>query len=98
VSDVPESRSAERFYVSGTVQGVGYRFFARRTAERLKLAGFAKNLADGRVEVYAVGTPEALQKLREELHRGPEGSRVSGVEATPAEIEARFAKIFSIER
>jgi acylphosphatase len=84
--------------VSGTVQGVGYRFFARRAAERLKLAGFAKNLADGRVEVYAVGTAEALRELREELHRGPEGSRVTGVEEAPAEIDARFAKFFSIER
>jgi acylphosphatase len=98
LSDAREPRSAERFYVSGTVQGVGYRFFARRTAEGLRIAGFAKNLPDGRVEVYAVGTTEALQKLREELHRGPEGSRVTGVEGAPTEIEARFANFFSIER
>jgi acylphosphatase len=44
--------SAKRFYVSGYVQGVGYRFFARRAAGKLGVRGFVKNLRDGRVEVY----------------------------------------------
>jgi acylphosphatase len=98
VSEGRESRNAARYFVSGTVQGVGFRFFARRTAERLRLAGFAKNLADGRVEVYAVGPAEALEKFREELKRGPEGARVAGVEEEKADLEARFANIFTIER
>ena len=98
MSEGRESRNAARYFVSGTVQGVGFRFFARRTAERLRLAGFAKNLADGRVEVYAVGPAEALEKFREELKRGPEGARVAGVEEEKADLEARFANIFTIER
>jgi acylphosphatase len=98
VSEGRDSHNAARYFVSGTVQGVGFRFFARRTAERLRLAGFAKNLADGRVEVYAVGPKEALEKFREELSRGPEGARVTGVAEEKAEIEARFANFFSIER
>jgi len=80
------------------VQGVGYRFFARRIAEQLRLAGFAKNLSDGRVEVYAIGPAESLAAFREELNRGPEGSRVSSVAEEDAAIDSRFAKIFSIER
>ena len=51
---VGDERIAKRFFASGLVQGVGYRFFARRAAERLGVAGYAKNLRDGRVEVYAV--------------------------------------------
>jgi acylphosphatase len=98
VSDGAESHEGARYFVSGTVQGVGYRFFARRTAERLKLAGFAKNLADGRVEVYAIGPAGTLEKFREELRLGPEGASVSGVVEEVAEIEARFANFFSIER
>lgn len=98
MSEGRESHNAARYFVSGTVQGVGFRFFARRTAERLRLAGFAKNLADGRVEVYAVGPASVLEQFRSELQRGPEGARVTGVVEEPAEIEARFAKIFSIER
>jgi len=80
------------------VQGVGYRFFARRIAEQLRLAGFAKNLSDGRVEVYAIGPAESLAAFRKELNRGPEGSLVSSVAEEDAAIDSRFAKIFSIER
>ncbi|HEY0701852.1 MAG TPA: acylphosphatase [Candidatus Acidoferrales bacterium] len=98
MSEGIESRKAARYLVNGTVQGVGYRFFTRRMAERLQLVGFAKNLADGRVEVYAIGSAEALKEFREELWRGPEGSTVSGVVEEKAEIDPRFAKFFSIER
>lgn len=90
-------RIARRFFVSGTVQGVGYRFFAQRMAERLGIAGYAKNLRDGRVEVYAIGPAGALEGLRVELRRGPRSAQVSGVEEEQACIEARFAVEFSIE-
>jgi acylphosphatase len=97
VSDVPGSHKAARYFVSGTVQGVGYRFFARQTAFRLGLTGFAKNLHDGRVEVYAIGSVRSLAVFRSELHRGPVGAAVSGVTQEDAEIDPRFAKGFSIE-
>jgi len=76
---------------------VGYRFFVQRAAARLGLAGYAKNLRDGRVEIYAVGTDKSLGELRRELQRGPSGSSVSGVAAQDAEIEPHFADNFSIE-
>lgn len=90
-------RVARRFFVSGMVQGVGYRFFAQRTAQRLGIAGYARNLRDGRVEVYAVGSAAVLEGLRVELRRGPGAAQVSGIEEEHAPIEARFALEFSIE-
>ena len=66
-----EKQIAKRYYVSGMVQGVGYRYFAQRTARGLALAGYTRNLSDGRVEVYAVGPDASLASLRTELMRGP---------------------------
>ena len=88
---------AKRFFASGLVQGVGYRFFARRAAERLGVAGYAKNLRDGRVEVYAVGSSAALELLCAELSRGPRAAQVSGVQEEKASFDLRFAQEFSIE-
>lgn len=88
---------AKRFYVSGLVQGVGYRFFARRAAAQAGVRGYAKNLLDGRVEVYAIGSPEQLKKIERELRRGPSGASVEGVAADDAEVLAEFSVAFSIE-
>lgn len=97
MNQVPSPCRAVRYLVKGTVQGVGYRFFARRAALRLGLTGFTKNLDDGRVEVYAIGTVESLAALRDELSRGPFGATVSGLVQENAEIDPRFTKSFSIE-
>jgi acylphosphatase len=94
---VAEHQVARRFFVSGVVQGVGYRFFALRAAERLGVAGYAKNLRDGRVEVYAVGAEAILEALRKDLHRGPTAASVSNIEEEHATIDPRFAREFSIE-
>jgi acylphosphatase len=94
---VPQTLQAKRFTVSGMVQGVGFRFFAQRVAERLGVAGYAKNLRDGRVEIYAIGTPEQLRELRAELERGPRHASVSGVAEEDAEVESHWASGFTIE-
>jgi acylphosphatase len=94
---VADERVAKRFFVSGNVQGVGFRFFARRAAERLGLTGYTKNLRDGRVEVYVVGASDLLEALRSELRRGPRTAQVSGVVEERAPIDPRFAQEFSIE-
>jgi acylphosphatase len=88
---------AKRFHVSGRVQGVGYRYFAERAALRLGVRGYTKNLSDGRVEVYAIGTPAQLDKLREKLTRGPMMARVDRVDENVAEILPEFANSFTIE-
>jgi acylphosphatase len=88
---------AKRFYVSGTVQGVGYRFFAQRVASKLGVRGYVKNLFDGRVEVYAIGTPEKQKAFRDELRKGPSFANVNEVAEVEAEILEAFAGGFSIE-
>jgi acylphosphatase len=74
----------ERLYrVEGRVQGVGYRWWTRTTARRLGLAGTVRNLPDGGVEVRALGSEEALERLRRELAAGPAGADVSRVHEEP---------------
>ncbi len=87
---------ARRYFVSGIVQGVGFRYFAQDEAERLQLAGFVRNLRDGRVEVYAIGSDENLARLRTLLERGPRGAMVQNVAEQRAEVDPQFAADFSI--
>jgi acylphosphatase len=65
--------------VHGRVQGVGFRWFVRRTASGLGLAGWVANSPDGTVAVTAEGDPAALDRLLAALHEGPAGARVSRV-------------------
>lgn len=78
------------------MQGVGFRFFVQGLAERLRIAGYTRNLRDGRVEVYAIGTADQLAKLRKALERGPSGASVSGVTETPAAVEPKYGNEFVI--
>jgi len=94
---VHEKPQAKRFLVSGMVQGVGYRFFALRVAERVGVRGYVMNRRDGRVEVYAIGSAEQLRALRAELERGPRMASVSAVEELAAEFQPRYADGFSVE-
>jgi acylphosphatase len=68
-----------RLLVSGRVQGVGFREFTRRTAHRLRLGGWVRNLDDGRVEVVADGERPVLEALVSAVQGGPPGSFVRGV-------------------
>ena len=89
---------AKRFYVSGRVQGVGFRFFAERTAASLGVGGYARNLFDGRVEVYAIGSAEKMEALRKALRRGPSMAAVEQLDEHDAEILREYTNAFSIER
>jgi acylphosphatase len=79
--------AAKRWYISGIVQGVGFRYFARHQARSLHLTGWTRNLSDGRVEVYAIGTPAGLNDLASALHKGPPMSSVRHVEELEAAPE-----------
>ena len=70
---------ARKYYISGQVQGVGYRYFAQRVARDLRVRGWARNLDDGRVEVLAVGTPHQLDDFEGELRVGPPRADVRGI-------------------
>jgi len=66
--------------VCGKVQGVGFRHSAVREARRLRLKGWVRNTANGDVEAWAEGSPEALAQFLAWLRRGPEYSRVDSVQ------------------
>ena len=66
-------------YVSGRVQGVGFRYFVMQNAETLGLTGWVRNLRDGRVEVVAEGPHEALDRLLAALRKGPMSAEVGDV-------------------
>ena len=80
--------------VEGRVQGVGFRRFVERSAAALGLAGWARNLTDGSVEVLAVGPATALQSLRARLAAGPPYAAVARLVDQPpgagAPVPTRF--------
>jgi len=83
-------------FVSGVVQGVGFRYFTLRIARELGLKGFVRNLPDGRVEVVAEGDKEALARLIDKLHVGPWLARVESVDVRWEEYKGEFDS-FDIE-
>lgn len=89
-------KSAKRFFVSGRVQGVGYRYFAVSAAEKIGVTGYAKNLADGRVEIYAIGTADQLRDFARELQRGPRHAAVDLIDELEAEILTAFRSGFLV--
>ncbi len=78
---------ARRYFITGRVQGVGFRWFAERVASELGVTGYARNLEDGRVEVYAVGTAEKLNELTGYLWKGPRAANVRKVEELDASVQ-----------
>ena len=74
------SRIARRFFISGDVQGVGYRFFAQRAAARHQVVGYVKNLDDGRVETLVEGSPHQVEAFKHDLATGPRFGHVDHVE------------------
>ncbi|EGQ74179.1 acylphosphatase [Actinomyces sp. oral taxon 448] len=78
--------------VSGTVQGVGFRWACIQVAEDLGLVGRVRNRSDGDVEVTAQGEPDDVSRLIAWLHRGPRWSQVMDVAVTdlrPGSVRAR---------
>ncbi len=83
-----------RCLVSGRVQGVFFRASARHQAQMLGITGYARNLADGRVEVLACGAPEVVDQFRAWLTRGPDGARVDNLACEA--VETRRLSGFSV--
>jgi len=87
---------ARRLLISGMVQGVGFRYFAVRVAQRHDVVGTVRNLRDGRVEVVAEGEPLAIAKFKAELELGPAYARVTRVEEIEIAPTGRFTS-FGVE-
>jgi acylphosphatase len=75
--------------IEGRVQGVGFRWFVRTSAQALDVAGTVRNRPDGSVEVEAEGPRAALDRLVEALRAGPPGARVTRVNESWSEGPAR---------
>ena len=72
-------KKAKKFIVKGRVQGVGYRYFTQHVANRIGIYGYVRNLYDGSVEVYAIGTEQQLINLKKLLLQGPSFSKVEEI-------------------
>ena len=77
-----ERRGRLEAVIHGRVQGVGFRYFVSRAADRLGLVGWVANEAGGRVRCVAEGPVEELELLLDELRAGPPGAFVDRVDAS----------------
>jgi acylphosphatase len=75
--------AGRRYVISGRVQGVGFRLFARDAAAVEGIRGWVRNLPNRSVEIHAEGDFEALMRFERAIRRGPRGSRVDDVLADP---------------
>ncbi len=66
-------------FVSGRVQGVGFRYFVKRQADSARLSGYVRNLPNGRVEFLLQGDRRLVEMVIEEIQTGPDYSQVSDV-------------------
>jgi len=96
-STVRQDVLARRYIVSGRVQGVGFRNYVEHIAGKLEVDGYVRNWRDGRVEVFAMGSHEKLNKLRVALEKGPMMSSVTDVGEEPDRPDERYRGNFIIE-
>lgn len=86
------------YYVHGRVQGVWFRQSTKRTAKRLGVRGWARNLSNGQVEIKACGTREQMQAFEDWVRIGPEGADVTQLEVnTLARKDCNFW-VFRVRR
>ncbi len=83
--------------ISGKVQGVGFRNFTQTNARQLGVKGYAKNLANGKVEVVAEGEKLKLNALIEKLWQGPRASRVDDIEIVERKFTGEY-ETFGVRR
>ena len=83
-------RIARRLLISGRVQGVGFRWFAKDVAAREGVTGFVRNLPDGRVEALVEGDEESVVRVERLLRRGPRGAYVDRVTTISEEASGAY--------
>ncbi len=88
---------ARKYVVGGTVQGVGFRFFAQRAAARHQVRGYVANLPNGKVEAFVEGETRAVEAFYHDFAAGPTYSRVEEIEELVLEPTGLYSS-FRIER
>jgi len=86
----------KHIFITGRVQGVGFRHFTRKNAENLGVTGWVKNLSDGRVEAVFQGSEEQIEELIQRCKKGPVASYVQNIEIEKNSGEEDY-KNFSVE-
>lgn len=69
-------------YISGLVQGVGFRYYTRQQAQQHGVSGWVRNLPDDRVEAVLEGDRSAVEQMVEWCRQGPPSAQVEGVQVT----------------
>jgi acylphosphatase len=77
-------------YVSGIVQGVGFRWYAQKIGRRIGVYGWVKNLPDGRVEIVVEGEDEKVERFIKELKEGYLGENIRDIEKIEEEYKGEF--------
>jgi acylphosphatase len=85
-----------RLILSGLVQGVGFRSYARNNAKALGLKGYVRNLKSGRLEIIVEGYEKQIDDLLDLLHKGPFGSQVEDIQVIWEDPTNEF-KDFTVE-
>lgn len=80
-----DATKSVRLFITGKVQGVGYRDWCVRQGEGLGLDGWVRNRLDGSVEAVASGTAEAVDQFMQACRQGPRGAKVEGVHVSDAD-------------
>lgn len=75
-----QQKTRAHLFINGRVQGVYYRAFTRDAAVFLCLAGWVRNLYDGRVEALFEGDKAAIEQAIKDCHAGPQGAVVDNIE------------------
>ncbi|MEE7459023.1 acylphosphatase [Methylorubrum populi] len=86
-------RKTIRAVIRGRVQGVSYRAWTKKRADRHGVAGWVRNRPDRTVEALFSGPAEAVEALLAECRRGPFAARVDGIEVTEADAEGEGFEI-----
>ena len=80
-------KKSKRLYITGSVQGVFFRQYIKENADKNNVKGYARNLEDGRVEVFLEGALEDVEKMVAICKRGPQHAQIRGVEETDEKFQ-----------
>lgn len=93
---MPPETICQHLFISGRVQGVGYRIALESTARGLQVDGWVRNCRDGRVEALVQGLTPAVEALVHWCHRGPSAARVETVNASLQPVDPALTALHCI--
>jgi acylphosphatase len=86
-----DDKVRKHIFISGRVQGVGFRAFTRQNAQQLGVNGWVKNLYDGRVETVIEGDKSTVKQLESKLKKGSRFANVDDIEVKNESYQGDFS-------